>query len=62
MVIFRVEVGAQVSYFEADSFEAAVRAAIAAGVPAHLVKVGQFFEGVKLSKTDSKAEALRSSL
>ena len=57
MVIFSVQVGEQVSYFEAASYEAAARAAVAAQLPAHLIKGGRFFTRHKLGD-DSKAQAL----
>ena len=61
MVVFRVEVGAQVAYFEAPSFEGALRAAIAAQVPAHVLRAGGFFT-LAAMQSDSKALALLQSL
>lgn len=61
MVVFRVQTGLQVRFFEGVSFAQVVQQAIAAQVPALSIKAGKFFVEQALD-TDSKAQALIESL
>ena len=49
MIIFRVFVGLQVRYFEAESYLDAAKMAVAAGIPAHLLATGKFFRMARLT-------------
>lgn len=44
MIIFRVQVGLQVQYFEAETADDAIRAAIAADLPKVVLRRGEFFD------------------
>jgi len=55
IVIFRVVVGLQVSYFEADTYLAAVKAAASSGLPLRAVAEGAMYLGQDLD-TDSVAQ------
>jgi len=61
VVGFLVQVGLQSRFFTGSSYSQCVQQAIAAQLPAHAIRAGQFFNSVTLD-ADSKACALIDSI